>query len=116
MRSTNGLPISRFAVLLRLDTRFGAPQQSLIAKKLQFRAFFCFLGSQDSLERRSGMNLGPACEQSGPGSAAGAFGRALGGVPGMQCWVALGTGLLSGVVEWHRACATNEGLGFMPGA
>ena len=38
----NGLPISRFAALLRLDTRFGALQQSLIAKKLQFRAFFCF--------------------------------------------------------------------------
>lgn len=28
--------------LWRLDTRFGALQQSLIAKKLQFRAFFCF--------------------------------------------------------------------------
>ena len=26
-----------------------------------------------------------------------------------------GTGLLAGVVEWHRACATNEGLGFMLG-
>lgn len=38
----NGLPISRFAALLRLGTRFGALQQSLIAKKLQFRAFFCF--------------------------------------------------------------------------
>ena len=42
VQSTNGLPISRFAALLRLDTRFGALQQSLIAKKLQFRAFFCF--------------------------------------------------------------------------
>ena len=62
------------------------------------------------------MNLGPACEQGGPGRAAGAFGRALGGVPGVQCWAALGTGLLAGVVEWHRACATNEGLGSMPGA
>lgn len=39
-----------------------------------------------------------------------------GGVPGMQCWVALGMGLLAGVVEWYRACATNEGLGFMLGA
>ena len=36
------------------------------------------------------MNLGQACEQSEPGSAAGAFGRALGGVPGVQCWGALG--------------------------
>ena len=42
LRSGNTLPISRFAALLRLDTRFGAPQQSLIAKKLQFGAFFCF--------------------------------------------------------------------------
>ena len=55
---------------------------------------------------------GPACEQSGPGSAAGAFGRALGGVPGVQCWAALGTGLLAGVVEWHRVCAMNETSGF----
>ena len=74
------------------------------------------MGSLDRLERRSGMNLGPTREQSGLGSAAGAFGRALGGVPGVQCWAALGTGLLAGVVEWHQACATNEGLGFMPGA
>lgn len=85
-------------------------------KKVAIRGVFLFLGSLDRLKRRSGMNLGSACEQSGPGSAAGAFGRALGGVPGMQRWAALGTGLLSGVVEWHRACATNEGLGFMPGA
>lgn len=85
-------------------------------KKVAIRGVFLFLGSLDRLKRRSGMNLGPACEQSGPGSAAGAFGRALGGVPGMQRWAALGTGLLAGVVEWHRACATNEGLGFMPGA
>lgn len=42
LSNQNGLPISRFAALLRLDTRFGASQQSLIAKKLQFRAFFCF--------------------------------------------------------------------------
>lgn len=85
-------------------------------KKVTIQGVFLFLGSQDSLERRSGMNLGPAREQGGPGGAAGAFGRALGGVPGLQCWAALGTGLLAGVVEWHRACATNEGLGFMPGA
>lgn len=85
-------------------------------KKVAIRGVFLFLGSLDRLKRRSGMNLGSACEQSGPGSAAGAFGRALGGVLGMQRWAALGTGLLAGVVEWHRACATNEGLGFMPGA
>ena len=116
MQSTNWLTISRFAALLRLDTRFGAPQQSLIAKKNAIRGVFLFLGSLDRLKRCSGMNLGPACEQSGLGSAAGAFGRALGGVPGVQCWAALGTGLLAGVVEWYRACATNEGLGFMLGA
>lgn len=85
-------------------------------KEVAIRGVFLFLGSLDRLERCSGMNLGPACEQSGLGSAAGAFGRALGGVPGVQCWAALGTGLLAGVVDWHRACATNEGLGFMPGA
>ena len=85
-------------------------------KKVAIWGVFLFLGSLDRLERRSGMNLGPACEQGGPGRAAGAFGRALGGVPGVQCWAALGTGLLAGVVEWHRACATNEGLGSMPGA
>ena len=48
-------------------------------KKVAIRGVFLFLGSLDRLERRSGMNLGPACEQSGPGRAAGAFGRALGG-------------------------------------
>lgn len=85
-------------------------------KKVAIRGVFLFLGSLDRLERRSGTNLGPAREQGGLGSAAGAFGRALGGVPGVQCWAALGTGLLAGVVEWHQACATNEGLGFMPGA
>lgn len=61
------------------------------------------------------MNLGPAREQGGPGGAAGDFGRALGGVPGVQCWAALGTGLLAGVVEWHQACATNEGAGLYAG-
>ena len=34
---------------------------------------------------------------------------------GVQCWAVLGTGLLAGVVEWYRAYATNEGLGFMLG-
>ena len=66
------------------------------------------MGSLDRLERRSGMNLGPAREQGGPGGAAGDFGRTLGGVPGAQCWAALGTGLLAGVMEWYRACAINE--------
>ena len=73
------------------------------------------MGSQDSLERRSGMNLGPAREQGGPGSAAGAFGRALGGVPGVQCWAALGTGLLAGIMEWYRACVINEVFGLNAG-
>lgn len=85
-------------------------------KKVAIRGVFLFLGSLDRLERRSGMNLGPAREQGGPGGAAGDFGRALGWSARVQRWAALGTGPLAGVVEWHRACATNEGLGFMPGA
>ena len=109
VQSTNWLPISRFAALWR-------PAAIPNRKKVAIRGVFLFLGSLDRLKRCSGMNLGPACEQSGLGSAAGAFGRALGGVPGVQCWAALGTGLLAGVVEWYRACATNEGLGFMLGA
>ena len=62
-------------------------------KKVAIRGVFLFLGSLDRLERRSGMNIGPACEQGGPGGAVGAFGRALGGVPGAQCWAL-----------WGRAC------------
>ena len=84
-------------------------------KKVAIRGVFLFLGSLDRLERRSRMNLGQACEQSEPGSAAGAFGRALGGVPGVQCWAALGTGPLAGIMEWYRACVINEVFGLNAG-
>ena len=62
-------------------------------KKNAIRGVFLFLGSLDRLKRRSGMNLGPACEQSILGSAAGAFGRALGGVPGGAVLGGFGDGL-----------------------
>ena len=84
-------------------------------KKVAIQGVFLFLGSQDSLERCSGMNLGPAREQGGPGGAAGDFGRALGGVPGVQRWAALGTGPLAGIMEWYRACVINEVFGLNAG-
>ena len=73
------------------------------------------MGSQDSLERRSGMNLGPAREQGGPGGAAGDFGRALGWSARVQRWAALGTGPLAGIMEWYRACVINEVFGLNAG-
>ena len=36
-------------------------------------------------------------------------------MPGVQCWAALGTGLLAGVVEWYRACVINEVFGLNAG-
>ena len=47
-------------------------------KKVTIQGVFLFLGSRDSLERRSGMNLGPAREQGGPGGAVGSFEGMLG--------------------------------------
>ena len=84
-------------------------------KKIAIRGVFLFLGSQDSLERRSGMNLGPAREQGGPGGAAGDFGRALGWSARVQRWAALGTGPLAGIMEWYRACVINEVFGLNAG-
>ena len=84
-------------------------------KKVTIQGVFLFLGSQDSLERRSGMNLGPAREQGGPGSAAGDFGRALGGVPGCSA------GRLWGRARWPASWSGTEPalsmrcLGSMPG-
>ncbi len=85
-------------------------------KKVAIRGVFLFLGSLDRLERRSGMNLGPAREQSGPGGAAGAFGRALGGVPG--CSAGRLWGRACWPVSWSgtRLALRMRGLGFMPGA
>lgn len=84
-------------------------------KKIAIRGVFLFLGSLDRLERRSRMNLGPAREQGGPGSAAGAFGRALGGVPGCSA------GRLWGRARWPASWSGTEPalsmrcLGSMPG-
>ena len=38
-----------------------------------------------------------------------------GGVPGVQCWAALGTGPLAGIMEWYRACVINEVFGLNAG-
>ena len=80
-------------------------------KKVTIRGVFLFLGSRDSLERRSGMNLGPAREQGGPGGAAGDFGRALG----------CSAGRLWGRARWPASWSGTEPalsmrcLGSMPG-
>ena len=84
-------------------------------KKVAIRGVFLFFGSLDRLKRCSGMNLGSACEQGGPGSAAGAFGRALGGVPGCSA------GRLWGRARWPASWSGTEPalsmrcLGSMPG-
>lgn len=67
-------------------------------KKVTIQGVFLFLGSQDSLERRSGMNLGPAREQGGPGGAAGDFGRAL----GWSAWGAVLGGFGDGPAGRHH--------------
>ena len=80
-------------------------------KKVTIQGVFLFLGSRDSLERRSGMNLGPAREQGGPGGAAGDFGRALG----------CSAGRLWGRARWSASWSGTEPalsmrcLGSMPG-
>ena len=84
-------------------------------KKVAIRGVFLFFGSLDRLKRCSGMNLGSAREQGGPGSAAGAFGRALGGVPGCSA------GRLWGRARWPASWSGTEPalsmrcLGSMPG-
>lgn len=108
VQSTNWLPISRFAALWR-------PAAIPNRKKVAIRGVFLFFGSLDRLKRCSGMNLGPAREQGGPGGAAGDFGRVLGWSARVQRWAALGTGPLAGIMEWYRACVINEVFGLNAG-
>ena len=108
VQSTNWLPISRFAALWR-------PAAIPNRKKVAIRGVFQIFGSLDRLKRSSGMNLGPAREQGGPGGAAGDFGRVLGWSARVQRWAALGTGPLAGIMEWYRACVINEVFGLNAG-
>lgn len=48
LRGGNGPLCVRFAAFSSLNPRFDAPRQSAIAKKLQFRAYFCFRASESA--------------------------------------------------------------------